>query len=287
MSMLKLYHGSLDQSGIQTVRRDIADDPHCQARNGMDFGKGFYLTPRENQAREWSVRDGKDGSLSSFLLHIDGLRIINLDPLATPPLCWLAEIIANRVFTGISSSVSSYIQKNWKIHYQNIDVIMGYTADDQYNSIVLDFVKNQLSYEGLCKALLLGNLGYQYVLRTNKAYDCLEKIGKNKRVFASNTYSFAQTRHKEANVLYDIIKSEHNDITSDEIFFSHIVKKNMRPDDKRLLFAKDAILHDERFDRRAIDEADAFSQSLSFPGEIKEENQDDACTIVSGYSQSM
>lgn len=42
-----LYHGS----------NKIIDNPKYNgSRERTDFGRGFYLTPNENQARRWSIK---------------------------------------------------------------------------------------------------------------------------------------------------------------------------------------------------------------------------------------
>ena len=50
-------------------------------------------------------------------------------------------------------------------------------SDDSYFSIARDFVANTISVETLERALFLGGLGYQVVLRTSQVFGALSGTG--------------------------------------------------------------------------------------------------------------
>ena len=70
---------------------------------------------------------------------------------------------------------------DWLIeHYPtdmtDVDVIIGYRADDAYFSYSRDFVQNRLSLQALSEAMRLGKLGTQYVLKSVKAFNSISIV---------------------------------------------------------------------------------------------------------------
>lgn len=57
--------------------------------------------------------------------------------------------------------------------FKSYDVIKGYRADDSYFSFATAFINNTISLAQLEKAMALGSLGEQVVLRSQKAFDSL------------------------------------------------------------------------------------------------------------------
>ncbi|MBQ7738044.1 MAG: DUF3990 domain-containing protein [Desulfovibrionaceae bacterium] len=271
MLKVALYHGSTHSEGIKEVRIDLPNDPLCVARKTMDFGQGFYLTPRIQQAREWAVRYGKNGSLNFFTLDLDGLNILNLDPKETSPLYWIGEIIYNRRFEDISKKNYVWIEKYWKINTDGYDVILGYTADDQCFSMFNDFLKNRLSFHGLCKALLLVDLGYQYVVRSKKAYEHLKIIRESQIIYRNMFEPLLFRRKNNAKINYELIRKEYEDISSKEIYFKNILENEIMPNDPLVAFPFPDIRNDQRIDNAILDETETLNQTRNtdkpiFPG---------------------
>ena len=227
MSTVELYHGSMDSNGLKKIRRDLYNDIKCKERQAVDFGPGFYLTPNILQAMEWSVRNNTDGSINYFQLNLNNLNVLNFDPKQTHPLHWIAEIIYNRKFKFISSKNYNWIINNWKINTDIYDIIVGYTIDDQYFSMFKDFLDNRLSFTGLCKTMLFGDLSYQYVVRTNNGYDHLSDILDYEIVYKKEFYQNALKRRDLALKNYEFIKLEHNNIKSNELFFSTMIDEKI------------------------------------------------------------
>ena len=84
---------------------------------------------------------------------------------------WLNILINNRIFdssTPLEREAKRYITQEFHVDTDNADIIKGYRADDSYFSYAKDFISGIISYEQLCKALMLGNLGNRYALRARK-----------------------------------------------------------------------------------------------------------------------
>ena len=61
-----------------------------------------------------------------------------------------------------------------------MQILLRDTADDSYFSYAKDFISGIISYEQLCKALMLGNLGEQICLKSKKAFESIRFTGYQK-----------------------------------------------------------------------------------------------------------
>lgn len=59
----------------------------------------------------------------------------------------------------------------------DVDVMIGYRADDSYFSFAEDFVNNTISLRDLNMAMKLGTLGEQVVLLSERSFERIEFIG--------------------------------------------------------------------------------------------------------------
>ena len=59
--------------------------------------------------------------------------------------------------------------------YKDFDVVIGYRADDSYFSFARAFLANTISLEQLSRAMRLGKLGTQVVLRSPRAFEAIWK----------------------------------------------------------------------------------------------------------------
>ena len=62
----------------------------------------------------------------------------------------------------------------FNVDISSYDVIIGYRADDSYFAFAEDFLNNSISLPRLEKAMKLGKLGEQVVLKSQKAFEELE-----------------------------------------------------------------------------------------------------------------
>lgn len=70
---------------------------------------------------------------------------------------------------GLPSEAKTYLLEELLPNYDPYDLIVGYRADDSYFSFANAFLNNTLSLEQLRKAMFLGKLGEQVVLKSEKA----------------------------------------------------------------------------------------------------------------------
>ena len=159
-----LYHGS-----VKMIEQPVFG---CgNARN--DYGLGFYCTEHIDLAKEWACTENKDGFANEYELETDGLKILDLSDKEYHILNWLAVLLENRTFVlekGLPVVAKNYILETFLPDYKDADVIKGYRADDSYFSFAAAFLNNTISFEQLGRAMKLGELGEQIVLKSEKAF---------------------------------------------------------------------------------------------------------------------
>lgn len=213
---LTLYHGS----------ENIIDKPSLdKGKVNNDYGRGFYCCKDNELAKEWACKKGNDGYVNKYELELKGLKVLDLQEEKYNVLHWIALLLENRKLT-ISSSIadiaSYYLHMNYLIDVSKYDVIIGYRADDSYFAYAEAFISNSLPLNSLKKSLMLGNLGIQVVLVSNKAFDNLEYINSelvDKDIYFSRFYN----RDKKARKIY---KNEIKNVTSliNDTFIMDIIR---------------------------------------------------------------
>ena len=167
----KIYHGS----------SKIIEKPEFgYGKPYNDYGLGFYCTEQIDMAREWGVSKEKDGIANCYEIDCSGLEILNLNDEKYCILHWLSILLENREFevsSALAAEAKEYILKKFKIEYEEYDAIVGYRADDSYFSFAQDFINGAISYRQLNRAMHLGKLGQQFVLKSKKAFQQIEFTG--------------------------------------------------------------------------------------------------------------
>ena len=161
--MIKLYHGSVV----------IVSELQFGSGNPFnDYGLGFYTSPNFEMAAEWAVPTlNKNGFVNEYEIDIKGLSILYLDE--EPFEYWVSILLQNRggrFNREVSKDIVRFVQK-YPFDLSSYDIICGHRADDAYFSFVRDFCLNILSIENLKKAMYLGDLGQQYCLMSEKAFN--------------------------------------------------------------------------------------------------------------------
>lgn len=167
---LSIYHGS--QKIIQAPAFGVGNK-----RN--DYGLGFYCTESLDLAKEWACTEENSGFANQYCLNLTRLSVLNLADSDYNILNWLAILLQNRIFkisNEIAAEGKEYLIKTFTPDYHTFDVIIGYRADDSYFSFANAFLNNTLSLEQLEKAMYLGKLGEQIVLKSKKAFEQLTFI---------------------------------------------------------------------------------------------------------------
>ena len=203
MKTITLYHGSPNATLVPVFGR--GQEKH-------DYGKGLYLTPDIDLAREWAVCNATNGFLYKLELDIEGLSILDFDDY--DPLVWIAELMSHR---DADTSVryrrfAPLFIKKYKIDTSAFDIIKGWRADASYFLIAKRFVRDELDATLLKEALKLGDLGIQYCIKSERAfsflnqkYEPVEEVGKE---IYLEKYNLRDNNARKR--LYELIDSERN-----------------------------------------------------------------------------
>lgn len=192
MSYKVIYHGS----------ESIVEKPvfHYEGSNEHnDYGLDFYCTKNLDMAKEWANRKTTNGFANKYEIDERGLKILNLcDKSKYSVLNWIAILVHNREFDEDVKiefrDVFEYLEKFY-IDVTKYDLVIGYRADDAYFRFPLMFIKNILTYEKLEEIYLLGNLGQQYVLISEKAFNKTKFV---KAIEAEPLYRERYLKRKDA-----------------------------------------------------------------------------------------
>lgn len=221
----KIYHGS----------QYIIEKPiYGYGKVYNDYGLGFYCTEDPDMAKEWSVGFEKDGYANAYEIDCTDLKILDLNSDEYCILHWLAILLENREFdehSTLGHEAKQYILEHFKIDYQNYDVIVGYRADDSYFSFAQDFINGTISYRQLNNALHLGNLGQQFVLKSEKAFQRV-KFTDADVALHEKWYAKKELRDKSARREY--FHLERNRRQKGDIYIMQIIDEEMAADDLRL-----------------------------------------------------
>ena len=169
MGVITLYHGSPNK--VVIPQYGCGDDKH-------DYGRGFYLTDDIELAKEWAVcrPDEKNGWVHKYELECDELKILDFKEYDV--LAWLAELMKHR--DAADSKRYRMLAKKFIAKYgkdtDEYDVIKGWRADASYFYIAKEFVRDNIDIDILEELLLLGGLGTQYCVKSERAYSRLHEI---------------------------------------------------------------------------------------------------------------
>lgn len=163
---LRIFHGSSNQIVAK----------YGKGKNKNDYGKAFYCTEDEHQAKLWAVSKNGSGYVYEYSLDVQGLSILKIDE--DNVLLWIAILMSNRELSDLSDSgevnLNLFIDKYLTVNVNDYDIIIGYRADDSYFRFATSFIEGTLTYEYLVKAIKLGNLGYQVAIKSEKAFNRLD-----------------------------------------------------------------------------------------------------------------
>ena len=220
---IKIYHGS---------EKNIIKPIFGEGKKNNDFGLGFYCTKDINLAKEWAVSSLKDGFANKYILNIEYLKILNLNSSEYTILNWIAILVEHRLFSlksPVAQRAKKYLIDNFGINVNAFDVIIGYRADDSYFDYAESFLNNSITVEQLAKAMKLGKLGEQIVIKSQYAFSCLTYDGfeiAKKEEF----YEYRKVRNDNANKMYlDILEDE-----SDGLYIQDIIRLEIKNNDTRI-----------------------------------------------------
>ena len=220
---ITLFHGS----------EKIVETPvFGEGKKNNDFGLGFYCTESEALAKEWAVSSLRDGLSNRYTLDTEYLNILNLNSSDYTILNWIAVLVEHRLFsikTPVAHRAERYLIDNFGINTNAYDLITGYRADDSYFDYAESFLNNGISVEQLARAMRLGKLGEQVVLKSKFAFSRIQFEGfdvAEKEEF----YVLRKARDDEANQHYlEMLEEE-----SDGLYIQDIIRGGITNDDPRI-----------------------------------------------------
>ncbi len=220
---LTLYHGS---------ERVIEAPVFGAGRRNNDFGLGFYCTQSNELAKEWAVSSLRDGFSNRYALDVEFLRFLRLNSPDYTILNWIAVLVEHRLFsikTPVAQRAKRYLLDNFGVNVNAYDVVTGYRADDSYFDYAESFLNNAISVSQLARAMRLGKLGEQVVVKSEYAFSLLRFEGFE--VAPRATYHAARkVRNDEANRLYLDLLEEGDD----GLYIRDIMRGGIGNDDERI-----------------------------------------------------
>ena len=221
----KIYHGS----------DHIIEKPVFGAGKPYnDYGLGFYCTDNLDMAKEWGVGKDRSGFANCYTIDCDGLSILDLNDADFCILHWLTVLLENREFDAASPlayQAKEYLLQTFHVNYENTDCMIGYRADDSYFSFAQDFINGAISYRQLNRAMHLGKLGKQFVLKSSKAFESISFTGYE-IANCAEWYERKMSRDQAARREYFDV--ERHRIDRNDLFITQILTEEMKPDDPRL-----------------------------------------------------
>lgn len=223
--MMTLYHGS-----DHMVTRPFWGGGNLH----NDYGMGFYCTEHVELAREWACMRSRRAFVNRYGLETDGLKILDLSKPPYHILNWLAILSENRTFdlnTAVGIASKDYLLREFLPDYQEADIITGYRADDSYFSFAEDFLNNSLSLKQLERAMRLGKLGEQIVIKSPKTFERIT-YQESEPVDTAIYGPHRRNRDLEARAAYRKIAEE--GFQPDGVYMVDVLRENWKNDDPRL-----------------------------------------------------
>jgi len=221
--LITIYHGSEQIVEVPTFGK---------GKKNNDFGMGFYCTQSDHLAKEWAVSSLRNGFSNRYTIDTEYLNILNLNSPDYTILNWIAVLIEHRLFsikTPVARRAKRYLIDNFSINVNAYDIVTGYRADDSYFDYAESFLNNGISVEQLARAMQLGKLGEQIVIKSQYAFSKLKYEGfdvAEKDIF----YVLRKARDDEANQLYlEMLEEE-----SDGLYIQDIMRGGIKNDDPRI-----------------------------------------------------
>lgn len=222
---LTLFHGS----------PQIIEAPElAKGKPNNDYGRGFYCTECIELAKEWACSTETDGFANRYTFDGANLSVLNLSSGEYHILNWLSILLENRTFRmsgDIAQRAQDYIFEHFMVEYKSYDVIKGYRADDSYFSFATAFLNNTISLAQLEKAMVLGNLGEQVVLRSQKAFDNLAFV---ESTAAPRAIYLPKKLARDTEARAEFKQEKKKPSVEDEVYILDIIRGRWQNDDPRI-----------------------------------------------------
>lgn len=221
--LITIYHGS---------ERIVETPTFGEGKKNNDFGLGFYCTESDDLAKEWAVSSLRNGFSNKYTLDTEFMNILNLNSPDYTILNWIAVLVEHRLFTiktPVARRAKAYLIENFGVNVNAYDLITGYRADDSYFDYAESFLNNGISVEQLARAMRLGKLGEQIVIKSKFAFSRLKFEGFD--IAEKDTfYVLRKSRDDEANQLFfEMLEQE-----ADGLYIQDIMRGGIKNDDPRI-----------------------------------------------------
>lgn len=219
-----IYHGS----------ERVIDQPRYKGGKPYnDYGYGFYCTEIESMAKEWAVSEDHDGFSNQYRLDDREFKTLYLNR-DYSILTWLTILLAHRTFhfeTPLAREAARYLTEHFSLDVESFDLIYGYRADDSYFSFAQDFISGTISFEQLKRAMYLGEMGMQLVLKSRRAFERILFV-KAERVLRSDFLDRKMLRDLKARSAY--LHSDRMRYRPGELYITTILDEEIQNGDPRI-----------------------------------------------------
>ena len=144
----------------------------------------------------------------------------------------MAVLVEHRLFsikTPVARRAKAYLIEHFGINVNAYDLITGYRADDSYFDFAEAFLNNAITVEQLSRAMRLGKLGEQIVLKSKFAFSKIRFEGFE-TAEKDTYYVLRKARDDNANQTYLSILEEE----TDGLFIQDIRRGGVANDDPRI-----------------------------------------------------
>lgn len=221
--LITVYHGSKQIVEVPTFGL---------GRKNNDFGLGFYCTESIDLAKEWAISSLSNGFANRYTLDTKYLKILKLNSPDYTILNWMAVLVNHRLFNiknPAARKAKQYLIEHFGINVNAYDLITGYRADDSYFDFAEAFLNNTITVDQLSRAMRLGKLGEQIVIKSKLAFSKIMFEGFE-TAEKDTYYVIRKARDDEANQTYmDILEEE-----TDGLYIQDIIRGGILNDDPRI-----------------------------------------------------
>ena len=185
-----------------------------------------YLFDNLDLAKEYSAANPNNTNpyVRKYELDLSDLKVLDFTEYNV--LSWLAELMKHRDADDSKryKVLSKEFIDKYGIDTSGYDVIKGWRANASYFYIAKEFVRDNVDFDILEELLSLGDLGIQYCLKSQKAFDNLKELEKD--LIAVDFKEFNEKYNKRdinaRSNMRDLIDSDKNEVKN---VFSRLLER--------------------------------------------------------------
>lgn len=185
-----------------------------------------YLLDNLDLAKEYSAANPNNTNayVRKYELDLSDLKVLDFTEYNV--LSWLAELMKHRDADDSKryKVLSKEFIDKYGIDTSGYDVIKGWRANASYFYIAKEFVRDNVDFDILEELLSLGDLGIQYCLKSQKAFDNLKELEKDLIAVDFNVFNEKYNK-RDINArrnMRDLINSDKNKVKN---VFSRLLER--------------------------------------------------------------